>query len=96
MKDGMIVWCMAALRSALVLAVSAALGGCVGSMDWLASSGPSFGQVRAAGADPQTSGIQVVELTDAVARRLLANQRATLFSETLGAKGCGGARDRRG
>ncbi len=63
---------------------SALLVGCSWSGDWLAAAGPSYRQVKSAGADPRASGIQVVELTDSVARRLLANQRAILFSETLG------------
>ena len=64
-----------------------ALTGCAGQPEWLASSGPSTGEVEASGADPATSGIQLVDVTDAVARRLLAGQRQSLFSETLGSKG---------
>jgi polysaccharide export outer membrane protein len=73
-------------RVAAVLAL-ALLAGCAGSPDWLAGSGPSAGQVGAAAADPQVSGIQIVEMTDSVARRLLASRRQTLFSEVLGTNG---------
>jgi polysaccharide biosynthesis/export protein len=65
----------------------ALLTGCAGTSDWLAGSGPSAGQVEAAAADPQVSGIQIVEMTDTVARRLLASRRQTLFSEALGMDG---------
>ena len=75
-----------------VLCLAAALSGCAGQPAWLASSGPSAGEVEASGADPAKSGIQLVDVTDAVARRLLASQRQTLFSESLGAKGRAGGR----
>lgn len=73
-------------RVAAVLA-PALLAGCTGSLDWLAGSGPRADQVEAATADPQVSGIQIVEMTDTVARRLLASRHQTLFSEALGTDG---------
>jgi polysaccharide biosynthesis/export protein len=74
------------LRQCSALTLAALLSGCAGSGDWLAASGPSYSQVESAGTDPRNSGIQIVDVTDAVARRLLARQRQTLFSEALGAK----------
>jgi polysaccharide biosynthesis/export protein len=72
--------------SAMCLLLTA-LTGCVGQPGWLASSGPSAAEVEASGADPRASGIQIVDVNDAVARRLLAGQSKSLFSETLGSKG---------
>lgn len=47
-------------------------------------SGPSASQVQDAPNSPRMSGIQIVDLNDTVARRLLAGQYLSLFSETLG------------
>jgi polysaccharide export outer membrane protein len=72
-----------------VLAVCSAvyaLAGCAGA-DWLASSGPSAKRIEETGADPKASGIQVIEVTDPVARQLLAGQSRSLFSETLASGG---------
>lgn len=77
------VWCL----------LATVLTGCAGQPEWLASSGPSTGEVEASGADPAVSGIQLVDVTDAVARRLLAGQRQSLFSETLGSRGRSGGGD---
>ncbi len=84
----MAVW-LKSLRFLMVgcTSVSLVLGGCALATDWLSSSGPNSAQVNASGADPRTSGIQVVALTDTVARRLLANRPQTLFSESLAAAG---------
>lgn len=65
----------------------AMLLGCSGYRDWLASSGPSFSKIASSGVDPDSSGIHVIDLTDTVARQLLAKQKTVLFSETLGTKG---------
>jgi len=76
---------------AMVLAgvclIASSLGGCAGQPAWLASAGPSTGEVEASGADPAKSGIQLVDVNDAVARRLAAGQEQSLFSETLGSMG---------
>lgn len=66
------------------LASMSMLGGCASSPDWLSSSGPSRAQVGEVQSAPGESAIQVVDVTDAVARRVLASQRKSLFSETLG------------
>jgi polysaccharide export outer membrane protein len=74
-------------RLLVVCLLWAGLAGCAGSPTWLASSGPSATEVEESGADPKTSGIQIVDVNDVVARRLLAGQQQALFSETLGSKG---------
>jgi polysaccharide export outer membrane protein len=51
----------------------------------LPSAGPSTEQVTDLQGAQNQSGIQVIEVTDAVARRVVASQRRLLFSETLGA-----------
>jgi polysaccharide export outer membrane protein len=61
------------------------LGGCSTYPTWLPSSGPSLEQVQQAPDTPNGSGIQIVDVNDAVARKLLASQKLTLFSETFSA-----------
>ena len=60
-------------------------GGCGTHPAWLPSAGPSAEQVTGVQAAQNSSGIQVIEVTDAVARRVVASQQRRLFSETLGA-----------
>ncbi|MES2978750.1 MAG: polysaccharide biosynthesis/export family protein [Pseudomonadota bacterium] len=63
------------------------LNGCAAQSGWLSAAGPSAQQVAAA-ARPQATHrvntIQVVDVTDAVARQVKASQRRTLFSENWG------------
>ena len=60
----------------------ALLAGCSTYPAWLPSTGPSAGQVQqTVAANPATSSIQIVDVTDAVARRLVASQKQSLFSE---------------
>jgi len=73
---------LAAFGSALLLA------GCSTYPAWLPSAGPSGEQVTNVANAQSTQnvpGIQVVEVSDAVARRVVASQQRRLFSETLGA-----------
>lgn len=60
------------------------LSGCATFPTWIPSSGPSVAQVVEQ--DKIDSPIPVVEVTDAVARRVLAAQRADSFAESLSAK----------
>lgn len=60
------------------------LSGCSTFPAWLASSGPSVAQV--VGQEKVNSPIPIVEVSDAVARRVLAAQRADSFAEVLSAK----------
>lgn len=64
----------------------ATLAGCGTFPDWIPSSGPSREQVIETEGSPSVPTIQVVDVTDQVARRLVAGQRKSLFSETLGNK----------
>ncbi len=66
---------------AFILVCATALGGCT----HLSSVGPSTSNVYDAAGQPGPAGatIQVVNLDDAVARRLLAQRKQKLFSETL-------------
>lgn len=65
----------------LACALSAALAGCSA----LGSSGPSTAAVkRASGAELAAAQIQVIDLTDAVARRVIAAQRTQAFSNSPG------------
>ena len=61
-----------------------ALSGCSTFPDWLPSSGPSTEQIVEQ--EKIDSPIPVVEVTDAVARRVLAGQRVDSFAETLSTK----------
>jgi polysaccharide export outer membrane protein len=56
------------------------LGGCV----QLAGTGFVRSELKAEGAEPELQGMQIVELTDAVARKVLAKKSRILFSETFG------------
>ncbi|WP_315129171.1 polysaccharide biosynthesis/export family protein [Comamonas antarctica] len=62
------------------------LAGCSTTPTWLPSSGPSTKQVEeAVTVTPENIGIQIVEVNDTVARRVLASQRQSLFSEVFDA-----------
>lgn len=58
-----------------------ALSGCAG---WLPASGPSTKSVENAYESPQMDGIQIVDVTNGVARQLLGREKQCLFSEALG------------
>lgn len=70
----------------LSLGCGAALSGCASFPDWMSSSGPSREQVVEVPDTSPNLPIQVVDVTDAVARRVFASQKRSLFSETLGSK----------
>ena len=70
----------------LPLLATLAISGCATYPSWIPSDGPSKAQITAP-ALVNDSGIQVVDLTDTVARRLRDSQRLRLFSETLAATG---------
>ncbi len=66
------------------LLLSGGLSGCSTFPAWLPSSGPSVAQVVEQ--EKVDSPIPVVDVNDAVARRVLAAQRADSFAESLAAK----------
>jgi polysaccharide biosynthesis/export protein len=77
--------CSSRLRLLVLgLGAAAVLSGCVTFPGWLPSAGPSRELVVAVQeASPQLP-IQVVNVSDAMARQLLARAKHSLFSETLG------------
>jgi polysaccharide export outer membrane protein len=66
---------------ALFIFTTSVLTGCAG---FLPAAGPNTRSVEKAADDPKVTGIQIVDVTDAVARKLIASQKRSLFSETLG------------
>lgn len=67
------------LVSLLAASAVGMLSGCSTYPTWLPSSGPSTEQVQQTPDTPSGSGIQIVDVNDAVARKLLASQRLALF-----------------
>jgi polysaccharide export outer membrane protein len=73
------------VRRLIVFAVTlAALTACATYPGSLTSSGPSREQVQEKHAGQGINGIQLVDVNDTVARKLLSNRRQSLFSETFG------------
>ena len=73
------------LAKLLAAGIVGMLSGCATYPGWLPSSGPSTEQVQQAPSTQIGSNIQIVDVNDAVARKLLASQKLTLFSETFSA-----------
>ena len=67
-----------------LLPLAAALGGCAQVPQWLPTVGPSRDEIERAAPQPGSAAVQVIELDDRIARRLLAQRQQRLFSETLG------------
>lgn len=59
------------------------LGGCASSPGWIPSTGPSQTQVGEAQDSRGITGIQVVDVTDSVARKLLSSNQSKLFSDAF-------------
>ena len=68
------------------MAVAGLLGGCSTYPTWIPSSGPSTEQIQNASDTASGAGIQIIDVSDSVARKLLASQRLSLFSEIFGQK----------
>lgn len=60
------------------------LDGCASFPGWISSSGPSREQVQEKREPKRLDGIQLVEVSDAVTRKLLASRKQNLFSESFG------------
>ncbi len=58
--------------------------GCSTYPAWLPSAGPNAKQIVEAPKSASVAGIQVIDVSDAVARKVLASQQRSLFSETFG------------
>lgn len=72
------------ITTIFALAASTSLVGCASYPDWIPSSGPNKTQLMDTPTRQPASGIQVVDVNDEVARRVLAIRKQSLFSETLG------------
>lgn len=70
------------LRNKLLAAV--VLGGTLSACSTVPSSGPTASQVQAAPQSPSINGIQIVDVTDDVARTLLTERRSADFDSTFG------------
>ena len=66
-----------------LLVASSLLTGCAGLYSKLPTSGPTARQVEESGDLLSASGIQIIDVNDAVARKVLASRRLDLFSETF-------------
>jgi polysaccharide biosynthesis/export protein len=73
-------------RRGLVPLALALLAGCSTYPDWLSSAGPSRAQVQTS-APKVPSAIRLIDVSDAVARQLLASRQRQLFSQTLAGNG---------
>jgi polysaccharide export outer membrane protein len=65
----------------LTFILAGMVSGCGIFPSWLSSSGPNYAQVDNAPAAQQISGIRIVDVNDAVARRLISSRKQSLFSE---------------
>lgn len=70
-------------KRALMVATLSVLAGCSTVSAWLPAAGPSTEDVGKVAQTSPSLGIQVVDVTDEVARRVLASQRRSLFSEAF-------------
>ncbi|MHB8843716.1 MAG: polysaccharide biosynthesis/export family protein [Nitrospirota bacterium] len=68
----------------LTLITSIALSGCGIFPSWLPSSGPNYAQVDNAPDKKQVPSIRIVDVNDAVARKVIASRKQGLFSEIFG------------
>lgn len=67
------------------LAFVAQLGACSTYPAWLPSAGPSTDEVQQTSKVNSSSGIQIVDVSDAVARKLVSSQKQGLFSDMFAA-----------
>lgn len=73
------------LKLLALLAGALALAGCSSVAPFLPSAGPSAGAIVESSTTHPDVGIQVVDLSDSVVRRVLAHERRASFAETFGA-----------
>lgn len=79
LKDNLIGY----LRAVVPLLTLLLLTGCATYPGWLSAPGPSREQVQEKRDAQGINGIQLVDVTDAVTRKLLSNRKQSLFSETF-------------
>lgn len=65
--------------------MAASLTGCATYPGWLPASGPSRAQVQDSNESQRIDGIQIIDVNDTVARKLLKNETKALFSESFNA-----------
>lgn len=83
-------WFTLSIKLSCLAYVIFGLGACSSLYGTLPTSGPSSKVVQESAVKLGTSGIQLVDVTDVVARRVIANQKQNLFSETFGAASSAG------
>ena len=71
-------------RRLALLPLAALAGGCAQLISRMPSTGPTRDEIEQAAPLPGTAAVQLIELDDLIARRLLGQRRQRLFSETLG------------
>jgi polysaccharide export outer membrane protein len=64
-------------------AASFLLSGCILSPDWLPSAGPNYAQVSWSEGDPAPVPVEVIDVNEGVARKLLERQKRERFSEAF-------------
>jgi polysaccharide export outer membrane protein len=74
----------ALLAAVLPLSGCGTLAGWSASTSWQSASGPSRAQMEDLQDEAAETGIQLVEVNDEVARKLIESQQKNLFSDTLG------------
>lgn len=83
MKDNLKNNLIGHLRVAVPLLALLLLSGCATYPGWLSAPGPSREQVQDRQDTQGINGIQLVDVNDAVTRKLLASRKQSLFSETF-------------
>lgn len=79
-----VVSCMTLKRSAFMLLCAAILGGCSTYPAWIPSSGPSKDQIEEVRNNPsEVKGIQIVDITDTLARKQMAARKTQSFSDVF-------------
>ena len=68
----------------LLICITGILSGCASNPSWLPSSGPNYAQVDNAPDAKQVPAIRIVDVNDAVARKVIASRKQGLFSEIFG------------
>lgn len=74
---------LAVVRFASITALGLSMLGCSTYPEWMPTAGPNANQVAEAPNSTALPGIQVIDITDTVARKVLASQKRSVFSETL-------------
>lgn len=71
-------------KKAIVILTACGMAGCASYPSWIPSSGPSKTQVENVSLDTDGSGIQLVDVNNDVARRLITSRKTAMFSDVMG------------